>query len=101
MEEQKRRKEEEVRRKKEEENREEERVQRERIKLDEEFKQEEQKKKAKVVEFQQANANIVQQKGPTIKNKTEREDFMAEKPSVRGDLFGKGASVVTPLDVQP
>lgn len=100
MEEQKRRKDEEVRRKKEEEAREEERIQRERVKMEEEFRMEEQKKKAKVVEFQQANAHIVMSKGPNKRAAPPEEvnNFVAEKPK-KADLFGNGPSASGPFEI--
>ena len=67
-------------------------MQRERQKLEEEFKNEEMQKKKKVQEFQQANANIMQSKSNNVKGKTERSpvrEVVVEKPRRnREDLFG-------------
>jgi hypothetical protein len=70
-------------------------VQRERQKLEEEFKNEEMQKKKKVQEFQQANANIMQSKSNNVKGKTERSpvrEVAVEKQPAnrrnRDELFG-------------
>ena len=97
MEEQKRRKEEEVRKKRDEEAREEERVLRERQKMEEEFRNEECKKKVKVVEFQQANANLVQEKKRVPLNRMDEDSSsMLPQKVVRENLFGNGPSLIQP-----
>eukprot|EP00347_Sterkiella_histriomuscorum_P020541 403337413 len=100
MEEQKRRKEEEVRKKKEEEAREEDRIRRERQKIEEEYKMEENKKKSKFNEIQQANAQAVQNKGAEKKKNIVQMDdgpmqnYVVDKGNQKLDLFGNGGPVI-------
>ena len=70
-------------------------MQRERQKLEEEFKNDEIQKKKKVKEFQQANDNIMQSKSNNVKGKTERSparEVAVEKQPAnrrnREELFG-------------